>query len=246
MGDNLACLAGNSGFGSDSIAQGQTSLRNIQEYIQYVPQRLQLLQVTSSPALQSVNEGLSADNSLHRSQNNIKVQVSQNENAFNTALLKYANLSKNYADSLLHHTEDPGEIAARARLHTELSEANQELIYYAQAISNDMGQIRVTDQKLRKEIQKQQQDLQMYIQSLTKERKRIDHSHYGVTTASAQEEDSLLFFNSRRAQYIVWLFITVAVLALTGHYILTGEMSSLVVVSFLLLIFLVAKWYAVA
>ena len=235
-----SCLSGSSFIG-DSITQGQTSLRYMQEYNQSVPQRLQLLQVTSSPALQSVNEGLSADNSLHKTQDNIKVKVSQNEQAFNTALLRYSNLYKSYADSVLQHSQNAGEIAARAQLQTQLTQTNDDLIHYAEAISADMGQIRVTDQNLRREIEKQQDHLHHYIQSLAIERKRIENSHYGLTTAFGQNEDSGLVYNSRRAHYIVWSLLTMAIVALTLHYILSGATSSLFVVLFLMVIYLVAK-----
>jgi hypothetical protein len=230
------------GLASASITQGQSVLQYIQDYLEVVPHRLQLLNVTSSPALQSVNEGLSADDSLHhRAHYNIKGHISQNERAFNRALLKYSNLQKSYTASVLQPNPDPGERAAQRRLQQQLVETNDDLVRYAQAIGDDINHIRVTDRGIRHEIQRQQKHLNSYIQSLVKERQRVQSSHGKMINAVAQDEHAALVFNSQRAQYIVWLLLTVAIMALTLHYIITGEPSSLLVVVFLLLIYLGAK-----
>lgn len=229
-------------FISDSIRQGKTALQYTQDYLETVPHRLPFLSITSSPALQSVNEGLTADTSVHQMQDNIKINVSENERAFNAALLTYSQVQQSYTASLLQNSQDPSEISARLQLLHQLKEINKELVGYAQAISADMSKIHVTHKKLRHDLQRHQTHLHQYIHTLVKQRQHMVQNRSEITTAAGQEETTALVFHSFRAQYIVWLLLAMAVVSLTMHYIITDSPSSLGVVVVLLLLFGVVQW----
>jgi hypothetical protein len=216
----------------NSISQGQQAGQYIDDYLQQVPRRLPFLALTSSPALGSINEAFRQ-----------RTPITPNELAFHKTLLQYATLKKSYADSLLKHSNTPDEIRARYILQEQLNDTNRQLVEYAQAISADVGNSQVTDKRLQQSIVEQQHRLQEYIHSLGNTRNQIDYITAASTNAAGQAETAELILVSQRHQYMAWVFVTLAVVGLTLHYILYSEATgSLFLVVLLLSLYIGAKW----
>ena len=172
-----------------------------------------------------------------------RTPITPNELAFNKTLAQYAILKKSYADSLLKHSNKPDEIQARYILQEQLNDTNRQLVEYAQAISAEVGNSQVTDERLRQSIVEQQHHLQEYIHSLSDTRDQIHSSAAARTNAAGQAETAELILVSQRHQYMAWVFVTLAVVGLTLHYILYSEATgSLFLVVLLLSLYVGAKW----
>jgi hypothetical protein len=202
----------------------------------YTRERLPYLQITSAPFLSSVSEALNdyaTSTQATTSRHNVSAQVSAAEQAFNQTLTQYSALDRRYMEAVLHR-EDPVKIKF---MQDDLRALNEQLVMYAEQISDEIGAIPSHDPYTSRQIKAQQADLSDYVS-------RLKQTHAAIANAGALNEDANLNYKSIHLQYIVWLFVSVTVVAITAHLLLNDDasaVSGLVVIGLLLVVYGVAQ-----
>ncbi len=209
----------------------------------YTRARLPYLQITSAPFLSSVNEALNdyaTSTQATTSRHNVSAQVSAAEQAFNQTLTQYSALDMQYMEAIMNR-EDPVKIKF---MQDDLRALNEQLVMYAEQISDEIGAIPSHDPYTSRQIKAQQADLSDYVSRLKKNKDRLKQTHAAIAHAGALNEDANLNYKSIHLQYIVWLFVSVTVVAITAHLLLNDDasaVSGLVVIGLLLVVYGVAQ-----
>lgn len=201
----------------------------------YTRERLPYLQITSAPFLSSVNEAMNdyATSTQATSRRNVSAQVTAAEQAFNQTLTQYSALDLQYMEAIMNR-EDPVKIKF---MQDDLRAMNEQLVMYAEEISKEIGAIPSHDPHTSRQIKAQQADLSDYVS-------RLKQTHASIANAQALNEDAHLQYKSIHLQYIVWLFVSVTVVAITAHLLLNEDasaVSGLVVIGLLLVVYGVAQ-----
>ena len=219
------------------LRQGQEAQAFISGYTRH---RLPYLQVTSAPFLKSVNESMQDHMSLRGSgRPSVNAQVTEAEKAFNQVLTKYSALEIAYMDARMHN-ENPSTLQ---QMRLDLSSLNAELVNLAKQISRDIDSLPVRDDEMRNEIKEQQHMLDDYIDQLQAD---TDKLLAEVHSVSAQQEDAVLLYKSTHLQYLVWLFLSVTVVAITANMLMNDNaqvISGMFIIGLLLFIYVVSKHF---
>ena len=84
-----------------NLAQGQQFMEYGRVYASSIAPHLYKLQLTSSPALQSIVEALNGSDSINATNNNVKSVVTSTETEFNKTLSEYSDTYKELSKELL-------------------------------------------------------------------------------------------------------------------------------------------------
>ena len=116
----------------------------------------------------------------------------------------------------------------------KLAKLNDKLIKHAEKINSDIGNLNVNDDKLKKNINDQQQSMKQYIGNLNKDKMKFAAHMNGrdleYNSVVGQAEVSQLSMRSNYFHYIIWIFLVFLVLFMTVHAITNDSYGGIIVV----------------
>jgi len=177
---------------------------------------LELLQMTSSPSLNSIIETLLGDDSIKSNSNYSNVSISKLEDEFNRTLVKYNNAYKDFMENNLQKNID--EIK-KSNYYKNLQRLNNKLISLAKVINNELKNIIVVDGKLKQDLETQKDKLNSYIQSLDNDRELMNKTSKEYNVIKGENESVKLKLISNKYQYIVWFILAITFVFITIYII---------------------------
>ena len=128
----------------------------------------------------------------------------------------------------------------------KLSQLNDKLVSLAGQMNKELGDLTVTDNKLKQDLTNQQANLNSYITILEDDKKELGHFNSTYTTAGGINESSGLVLNSNRIHYLVWLILSITIASITLHSVSTGTMTRggnvIVLIVSLIAIYVISRW----
>ena len=129
---------------------------------------------------------------------------------------------------------------------SKLSKLNDKLLALAEAMGKELGELVVTDIKLKQAVEQQQQQLNGYITTLNDDKSRMSHHNQRYITVEGEREDSGLVLQSNWYHYLVWLVLAVTILSITVHTLMTGDpgrvANGVTLIISLILLYILVRW----
>jgi hypothetical protein len=128
----------------------------------------------------------------------------------------------------------------------KLSQLNDKLVSLAGQMNKELGDLKVTDDKLKQDLTNQQASLNDYVSTLEADKRNMGHFNAVYTTVNGEQESSGLLLNSNKLHYLVWLILAVTIVSITLHSVSTGAMSRggnvIVLIVSLIALYVIARW----
>ena len=228
-----------------NLIQGQEYLYYERVYANRAKRDLELLELTSSPNLESIIETLDNADSTKSNQSVTNVSISSLEDEFNRTLVKYNSVYKNFMETNVRKNIDN---IKNNQYFKNLQRLNDKLISLAKVINDQLSNIIVIDNEMKKDLDTQQQKLNQYISTLDSDRKQMTGVSNNYDTISGENEQSKISLVSNKYNYFVWFILAATIIAITIHISASSSISNLkggvlVIISLILLYFITQNIY---
>lgn len=207
-----------------NLLQGQEFKEYERIYNNNSKRDLELLQMTSSPSLNSIIESLLGDDSIKSNSNYSNVSISKLEDEFNRTLVKYNNAYKDFMENNLQKNID--EIK-KSNYYKNLQRLNNKLISLAKVINNELKNIIVVDGKLKQDLETQKDKLNSYIHALDNDRELMNKTSKEYNVIKGENESVKLKLISNKYQYIVWFILAITFVFITIYIINDDNISNI-------------------
>ena len=131
-------------------------------------------------------------------------------------------------------TSSCNKLNVNPELIEKLANLNAKLIKHAEKINSDIGNLSVSDDKLKQNILDQQQSMKQYIGNLNNDKMKFAAHMNGrdleYNSVVGQAEVSELFMRSNYFHYIIWIFLVFLVLFMTVHAMANESYGGIIVV----------------
>ena len=128
----------------------------------------------------------------------------------------------------------------------KLSQLNDKLVSLAGQMNKELGDLTVTDNKLKQDLTGQQANLNSYITTLEEDKKNLGHFNSVYTTVGGKKESSGLILDSNKIHYLVWLILSITIVSITLHSVSTGTITRggnvIVLIVSLIVIYIICRW----
>lgn len=235
----------NTGLENDhNLLQGQRFMEYGRVYAGAARPHLQLLEISSSPEINSVVETFNDDNSIVSNKTFDKSSITDIEKEFNRTLNKYATAYKNFTENTLNGKDQKNVIKP---YFSNLQRLNDKLITLAKSMVKELD---MKDNNQKGKLDKYQLKLKTYISKLNDDRRNIININKGYNTVSGEYINSELNLVSNQYNYIVWFILSITVISITIHVIMSDSISDsigniLLIVSLISLFLIVKNLYII-
>ena len=206
-----------------NLLQGQEFKEYERIYNDNSKRDLELLQITSSPSLNSIIETLLGEDSIKSNSNYSNVSISKLEDEFNRTLVKYNNAYKDFMENNIQKNTDE---LTNSRYYKKLQRLNDKLISLAKVINNELKNIIVVDGNLKHDLENQKDKLNLYIQSLDNDRKLMNKTSKEYNIINGENDSVNLYLISNKYQYIVWFILATTLIIITIYIINYDNLSN--------------------
>ena len=128
----------------------------------------------------------------------------------------------------------------------KLSQLNDKLVSLAGQMNKELGDLTVTDNKLKQDLTSQQANLNSYITTLEDDKRELGQFNSTYTTVGGKNESSGLVLNSNKIHYLVWLILSITIVSITLHSVSTGNMTRggnvIVLIVTLIVTYIISLW----
>lgn len=225
-----------------NLIQGQEFLHYERVYLNRAKKDLELLELTSSPSLQSIIETLDNNDSTKSNQDVQPVSISSLEDEFNRTLVKY---NASYRDFMENSIKNNTDDLTNNQSYKNLQRLNDKLISLAKVINDQLSSIIVIDSKMKSDLDNQQKKLNNYITSLGTDQQVISSSYKNYNTIVGENEESKISLTANRYNYFVWFILAITIVAITIHITVSSSISNmkggLIVIVSLILLYFIAR-----
>jgi hypothetical protein len=222
-----------------NLLQGQRFMEYGRVYASAARPHLQLLEISSSPEINSIVETFNDDNSMISNKTVDNSSISGIEKEFNRTLNKYTAAYKNFTETTLNGKNSKEVIQS---YFSNLQRLNDKLISLAKAMGNELV---VKDKNLKGGLDNHQLKLKTYISKLNEDRRNIMNINKGYDTVSGEYINSELNLVSNQYNYIVWFILSITVISITIHVIMSNSVSdnvgNIILIVSLISLFLIVK-----
>lgn len=242
----------NTGLENDqNLLQGQNYMEFGRVYAGAAKPHLKLLEITTSPNINSIVETFDDNDSIVSNKKTHNVSMSDIEKEFNRTLSQYTTSYKNFTSNSLNNNLSKKEIQTYFK---NLQRLNDKLISLAKAMGKDLDSVLLTDNNIKIKLDKQQHKLNTYISALNKDRTNISNVNKSYNTISGEQVNSELRLVSNQYNYIVWFILAITIISIVINITLsetiTDTMSSntgniLLIVSLIALFLIVKNLYII-
>ena len=129
---------------------------------------------------------------------------------------------------------------------SKLNKLNNKLLSLAEAMGKELGELVVTDIRLKQAVEQQQQQLNGHISTLNDDKARMDHHNQRFITIEGERESTGLVLQSNWYHYLVWFVLAVTVLAITAHTMTTGDpgraASGVTLIVAIVALYVIVRW----
>jgi hypothetical protein len=232
-------------LGITHIEQG-TQFKNLNKKI-YSENEHKFLQETSSPEWGSVVEAFNGTDSAAQ-QNAITVQTaSSDELQFNNLVSDYATAYKTYTSSML---SKPPTDANRIAMEAALTSQKNTIIAAANKINNDISNNSGVNARLVETLASNRMTINNGLMTLSDHKNNAKQgiNKFDNNTIAGSLETTGLNMNSMYYHYIVYFIVSITLISFTFNIMINPEanvMNAIYVVGALILVFLIARRYAI-
>jgi hypothetical protein len=206
-----------------NLIQGQEFMYYERVYANNAKKDLELLELTSSPNLESIIETLDNGDSTNSNKNINHLSISSMEDEFNRTLVKYNTAYKYFMENNISKNTDN---ITNNYYFKSLQRLNNKLISLAKIINSELSKITVTDNQLKRQFDLQQQKLNSYISSLNTDKQTITGVTKDYNTISGLDSESKISMVSNKYNYIVWFILAITIVVLIIHISASGSVSN--------------------
>ena len=129
---------------------------------------------------------------------------------------------------------------------SKLNKLNDKLLSLAEAMGKELGELMVTDIRLKEAVEEQQVQLNSYVSTLNDDKARMTHNNQRFITVEGENEDSGLVLKSNWYHYLVWLVLAVTVISITVHTMTTGDpgraANGITLIVAILILYVIVRW----